>query len=223
MKRILYILVLIIPFQVNSLFAQRSATEIMREVSMLKARNSAGGLNYGSIEGSPYYTDEFTDGTVFLRNGNSAAVSLRYDLFQDEIEFRQNDQVLWLSKATVLYVQYGDELLFTDSFPGAPGRLTYYFAQEKDKYALYMKKQVSFSPKAAGKGYEDPKPDRFNQDQDRYYLKEENTPPREIKNKKELLAILNENQAALDFIKKSKTKVKKEEDLFELVKFLNAH
>jgi hypothetical protein len=57
---------------------------------------------------------------------------------------------------------------------------------------------------------------------DVYYLKEENIPAKEIKNKKALQGMIAGNEAALDFIKKSKIKATKAEDLLELVKFLNS-
>lgn len=222
MKKVLVILALVFPLAGFSLFSQRSAVELMREVSVLKARNAVGSLGYAAIEGSPYYTDGFIEGTVYLKNGKTAALPFRYDLFQDEIEFRQEGQVLWLNKTDVLYLQYGKELILPESLSEAPGKTAYVFAQEKGKYSLYTRKKVNFAPKEPAQGYAEPVPDRFERDQDRYYLKEENMPAMEIKNKKGLLAILEGNKEALAFVKKSKIKANRGEDLVELVRFLNA-
>jgi hypothetical protein len=222
MKRALLIPTLIFALTGNTLFSQRSAVELMREVSVIKARNSVGAVAYGHIQGSPYYTDEFIEGTVQLKNGKTASLPFRYDLFQDEIEFRQDGQVLWLNKKDVLSLQYGNELILPQSFSEDPGKATYVFVQEKGQYALYTRRKVNFLPKEPAQGYADPVPDRFERETDRYYLKEENMPAVEIKNKKGLNAMMAENKEALEFIKKSKIKANRVEDLLELVKFLNA-
>ncbi|MCK4921725.1 MAG: hypothetical protein KAS71_11810 [Bacteroidales bacterium] len=221
MKRVFYLLVLISPFQSAFLFSQSAISELMNEVRIIEARNSVGGLSYDNIKGSPHYSDAFVNSTVILKNGKSASLPLRYNLFQDEIEFKRDEKILWLIKNRVLSIQYGKEMILLDSFSEAPDKLTYFFVQEEGKYSLYIRKKVSFNPKVPPKGYTDPLPDRFEREQDDYYLKQEDMPLREIKNKKALSEILSENEPALGFIKKSKIKANKVEDLLELVRFLN--
>lgn len=215
------ILTLIIPFKSGFIFAQNAPSELMREVRTLAIRNAVGELGYNDIEGNPHYSDEFLDGTVFLKNGNSYTLPLRYDLFQDEIEFKKDEKVFWLLKSDVLYIKYGEEIIVPESSSEESEKSTYFFEEEKGKYSLYIRKKVSFSPKVPPKGYADAIPDRFVRDVDEYYLKQEGKPALEIRNKKVLSEILSENKPALDFIKKSRTKANKLEDLRELVKFLN--
>jgi hypothetical protein len=143
----LYIIFAVSLFSGNDLFSQRGVVDVMREVNLVAARNSIGGLSYEDIEGSPYYTDEFIDGTIYLKNGNSATLPLRYNLLQDEIEFHRDKQILWITKSAVIHVQYGQELLIPESFSENPGKTTYFFAHEKGKYDLYIRKQVNFSPR----------------------------------------------------------------------------
>jgi hypothetical protein len=215
MKRKMFILVALILFPGHSLFSQVTAGEFINEVNAIKARNSAGGLGYGDIQGSPYYTEEFVEGTVYLKNGTVTSLPLKYDLYLDEIEFLKEDRTYWVIKNEVECIELGEESIY-------PENSVYYFSRETGRYSLYIRKKVSFVPKVPPQGYAEEIPDRFDREVDEYYLKEENMPAREIRNKKGLLALLGDDESALDFVKKSKTKASSLEDLLELVQFLNA-
>jgi len=221
MKRIFYILYFIFLLPCSFLFSQDAPGKLMLDVSILAARNAAGGLTYDNIEGSPHYSDGFVESIVYLKDGRTASLPLRYDLFQDEIEFMREKKILWLNKKDVLYIQYGKDTLYSEPFSEDPGKTTYFFAQENGEYALYIRRKVSFHPEVPPKGYAESIPDRFERDHDEYYLKREGMTALEIRNKKALLGMLSENEAALDYIKKSKIKANKGEDLLKLIKFLN--
>ncbi len=221
MKRKFHLLLFLLPLQLNAQQSQSSAYRLLMDVSILATRNAAGGLSYDDIDGSPHYPDVFVQSTVYLKDDNSATLPLRYDLFQDEIEFMRDGKILWLIKRNVLYIKYGEEMLINEPSSSEPGKSSYFFAQGSGKYALYHRKKVSYYPKVPPKAYAEAIPDRFEQDRDVYYLKEENKPVQEIKSKKNLSAILAENEPALKFIQRSKIKVTRPEDLLKLVEFLN--
>jgi hypothetical protein len=221
MKRIFYIPFVILLLPCNFLFSQDTPDKFMLEVSVIAARDAAGGLTYDNIEGNPHYSDAFIESIVYMKDGRTASLPLRYDLFQDEIEFKRENKNYWIFKNDVLYIQYGKELLFPEPFSKTPGKSTYFFAKERGKYALFIRKKVSFHPKTPSQGYSESLPDRFERDNDEFYLKQSDMPAIEIINKKTLLEMLSDNAAALDYIKKSKIKANKEEDLIELVRFLN--
>jgi len=214
MKKKLLILAPVLLVVSHIMYSQNTAGSLMIDLRMLADRNAAGGLKYEDISGSPYYSDEFREGTVNLKNGNRYIVPLRYDLYQDEIEFKQAGSIYWLTKNDVEDIHLGQEVLY-------PENSNYYFVLDSGRFSLCIKKRVSFFPKVPPKAYADEIPDRFERDRDEYFLKQENNPPEAIKNKKTLLGIFSENQAALDFIKTSKINVNKVEDLLELVRFLN--
>ena len=221
MKKIFYILFIIGQLQINLLFSQDTPMRVINEFNILAARNAVGGLSYDNIKGSPYYSNEFVNGTVYLKDGKSGSLPLRYDLLQDEIEFKRGQKIFWIIKKDVLYIQYGKEILLPGALPEDPGKSIYFFCLEKEKYSLYIRKKISFHPREPAKAYAEDVPDRFERDRDVYYLKQEDMPAIEIKSKKVLSGILSENEPALDFIKKSKIKANKPEDLMELVRFLN--
>lgn len=215
MKRTFYIFVTIALFLGSPLFSQSQIKDLMSEVRTRNAREATFGLSYADIEGSPYYSDEFIVGKVYLKSGISANIPLRYNLYTDEVEFMREGKVLDLIKDDVNYIEQGEEVIIQENS-------SYFFSQESGKFSLYIKKAVRFKESTPAGGYIDPQPAKFEPDTDEYYLKEENKPAREIKNKKTLQEMLGENEAALDFIKKSRTKVSRAEDLLELVIFLNS-
>jgi len=207
--------VAILPLHCCSLFSQSPVNELMSELRSRKAMEGVTGLRYEDIEGSPYYSDEFIVGQVYMKNGKTAETPLRFNLYTDEVEFMQEGTILDLIKNDVNYIEQGGEVIYQENS-------TYFFSQESGKFSLYTKKRVRFKDKTPAGGYIDPEPAKFVTEMDKYYLKEENKPAQEIKNRKTLQAMLSENKAALDFIKKSRIKVNKAEDLLELVKFLNS-
>lgn len=215
MKKSIYIYVAIALFWGSPLYSQSQIKELMSEVRTRNAREATFGLSYEDIEGSPYYSEEFIVGKVYLESGISADVPLRYNLYTDEVEFMQDGKVLDLIKDNVKYIEQGEDVIIQDNS-------TYFFSQESGKFSLYIKKVVRFKDKTPAGGYIDPEPAKFILETDKYFLKEENKPAEEIRTKRALQEMLSENEAALDFIKKSRTKVNRAEDLLELVKFLNS-
>ena len=214
MKQIICSLVMLAAFSGSALHSQNQLENLMNEVRTLSVMNATGGLSYDAIEGSPNYTEEFVSGTVYLKNGKNFSLPLRYNLYTDDVDFMQEGKVYSLIKNTVQEIQYGEELICLENSD-------YYFSREKGKFSLYVKKEISFQDKVPAKPYVEPVPAKFKQETDEYYLKEDGQPAKEIKNKKALQVMLGDNKEALDFIKKSKVKMK-EEDLLELVRFLNA-
>jgi hypothetical protein len=212
----------ILPFQAGILLAQNTAGELIREVNAIAARNAIGGLTYRDISGSPYYSPGFTNSIVYLNNGDSAALPLRYDLYQDEIEFQRDATVFWVIKNDVRYIRYGSERLVPEPVQEDPGKPAYFFVPETGRYSLYVRKKVDFSPYVPPQAYADAVPDRFVPLPDEYYLKQKGGPAVRIKNKKVLIEMLGENPPALDYIKKSKIRVNDAGDLLGLVKFLNS-
>jgi hypothetical protein len=188
---------------------------------MIAARNAIGGLTYKDISGSPYYSPGFINSIVYMKNGDSAALPLRYDLYQDEIEFRRNEQIFWLIKNDIRNIRYGSDRIIPEPIPEDPVKSAYFFVPEMGHYSLYIRKKIDFSPYVPPQAYADAVPDRFVGLPEEYYLKKEGEPAIRIKSKKVLSEILSENTPALDYLKKSKIRVNDDGDLLGLVRFLN--
>ena len=190
------------------------------EFRTLSNRNRTNQELYTRVEGTPYYSKDFVKSVIYLKNGNYGTSALRYDLFQDEMEFVQDDKTLWLIKKDVNYISYGDEIIKVNENFEVPGKLAYYFVSDSGKYKVYIKKKVEYHPAVAPKGYSDGSPERFEVGSDEFFLQIGDEPVQKIKNKKALEAIFVNDQKVLDYIKKEKIKLASN-DLQKLVKFLN--
>jgi hypothetical protein len=83
---------------------------LINQVRTLETRNALTNKSYSDIEGSPYYTKNFTGSRIYDCNGNFTDLPLRYDIFQDEMEFMKDGKIRWINKNEPL-------LLFTGKIP----------------------------------------------------------------------------------------------------------
>jgi len=197
------------------------AFQLMSDVNALQARQFTGKMSYKEIEGTPYYNSDFVKGTIYLNDGNYAQLLIRFDLFQDEMEFKKDEKILWLMKKDIKSIAYGNEKIWVMPNFDDGSKLSYYFVSDSGKNMLYVKKKVAFYEMVPPKGYADAIPDRFDRDKDEFYIQLEGSSPQKIKTRKALLAMLSGNNAALDFMKKEKMRADNFEDLKKLIAFLN--
>ena len=221
MKRLYLILSLLILFQFNQLFSQFTPGQLINEVNTLATRKAANSLSYSDIEGTPYYTNEFIKSTVYLKNGNYASAPLRYDLYRDEMEFKLDNQVFWLTKKDIKLIRYGNEMVFTAPSISDTSKLGYFFINDLGKNKLFCKKGVTFLPFIPPKGYAATVPNRFERNKDEFYIVLEGSRVQKIKNNRDLTTIFAGHKAALDFIKKERIKADRFEDLQKLVNYIN--
>jgi len=193
---------------------------LINQVRTLQTRNISN-LRYDDIDGSPYYSKDFINSTIYLKNGNYSNQPLRYDMFQEEMEFNKDGEKMWLIRKDIKYITYGSEMVFVSSADADTNKLGYYFLKDEGRYLLFYKKSVLFEPAVTSKGYSDPIPDRFKPDNDIIYIRYQGNPAVRIRTKKDLLEYFSENQSALDFIQKEKIKADKIDDMHKLISFLN--
>jgi hypothetical protein len=222
MKRLFIILCILVPIQVNQVFSQYEPNSFLRQNELDAARRTFPKLVYEKVSGSPYYSGGFVNSILILTDGDSTTLPLRYDMFQDEIEFKKDDKILWLIKKDIKYIIYGDEMVVVSTVPDDTSKLGFFFAPSIGKYSLYVKRSVAYRPFVPPKPYGEAIPEHFEDLNDEFYLKTDDMPARVFRTKKVLLGILNDNKAALDFIKKEKIKVDDPEDLQKLFNFLNS-
>ena len=193
---------------------------LINQVKTLEIRN-LDNKKYSDIVGSPYYSNDFINSTIYLKNGNYSNQPLRYDMFRDEMEFMKDGTILWLIKNDIKYIRYGTDMIILASADGDTTKTGYYFLRENGKYILFSKKSVIYEPMVPPKGYSDIISERFTRDNDDIFIKYQNMPARKIRNKKDLKGYFSDNKTALDFIKKEKIKADRIEDLNKLVSMLN--
>ena len=217
-SRLIYFLFVILGFSSASLWGQEST--LRSQVRTLELRN-IGPKKYSEIDGNPYYTDKFIESVVYLKDGNFASLPLRYDIFQDQMEFMKDNKTLWLVKKDIKYLRYGSDMIFVSSADGDTSKIGYYFLKDNGKIKLFYRKVVRYQPMVEPKGFADAIPEKLSPEKDEIFIRKENLPARKIVSRKDLTTLFAGDEAALGFIKTHKTKPDNIEDLHALVSFLN--
>lgn len=221
MKRYCLFILCFSAFQYNHGFSQSTPSQLINEVKSLEIRNAPTKMEYNNFEGTPFYKSQFINSTVYYFNGNYASVPLRYDLYMDEMEFKQGTEVYWLIKEDIKLIKYGTDMLFTAPLPDDNSKLSFYFISDLGRNKLFYRKSVNLSQYVEPKGYAGPVPASFGQNEDEYYIAPEGKRIKKVKTNKDLKTIFDGNQAALEFLRKEKLKADKFEDLKKLISFVN--
>ncbi|MDP4208832.1 MAG: hypothetical protein Q8928_08475 [Bacteroidota bacterium] len=206
-------------FSQDFLTNSRSA-EFFNDVAKMKFRES--NANYQNIEGSPYFTSDFVKNELYFTTGDSLEISLRYDIYKDEVEFKNKDQILWLEKDNVKKIRMQNNILEIFNYKVGNKLLKgYFFCIKPGKNALYKKLSVTFLPAEQPKGYQDARSAKFEKNDDEYYLKTTDSLFFKVTKKNDLEGNLLKNKQVEAYIKSSKLKVGKERDLIKLVDYIN--
>lgn len=177
------------------------------------------------FEGSPFLNEEFVAGQVFTATKKFTAVPIRYNIFNDQMEFRQNDLIYALyPEPRIIKVILGDETYVVEKYE-IKGKLAHGYLTRLDsgKLTLLAKKAVRFTDRQEAKALESSaRPAKFTRVQDMYYYKIGNGDVIKIGSLKNLIESLPDKKDEMNtYSKKEKLSTKNEEELKKLVKYYN--
>lgn len=179
-------------------------------------------LNYDDIQGTPYPDKDFMKAKI--SGTTDEQVPIRYNSYNDEIEFKKEDKVLALPKKTeygrIEVISPKKTLVLLDTSDELAG---YFYELANGKNSLYKKvktKFIDFIP--APNGYSSDKPANFKTLDPVYYIKTDKGFIKKPKSQKEIIEQFPDKKDSLNtFFKSNKIKFDKDEDLIKLVTFLN--
>ncbi|MBK1894404.1 hypothetical protein [Chryseobacterium paridis] len=178
-------------------------------------------LSYDDILGSPYPNKNFSNAKI---SGVLEQTLVRYNSYNDEIEFKKEDNVLALPKrpeySKIEINSPKATLVLLDTADDLSG---YFFELVSGKISLYKKVKTKFTDIIpAPNGYASDKPATFKTLDPIYYIKTEKSFIKKPKNQKDITEQFpDKNESLASFFKSNKIKFDKEEDLIKLVNFLN--
>ena len=178
-------------------------------------------LNYGDIEGSPYFKIEYESASV---DGFQEVVLARYNMFTDEKEFKKNGTILSLPKSNdykkIKFNTTQKTLMWIDGNLDDKG---YYFVLQDGKNKLLRKNKVRFVDETeATSSYSISKPATFKILPVDYFVLSTSNELASIKNLKEFAnRFPKEKESINSFVKANKIKADKEGDLLKLINYLN--
>lgn len=177
---------------------------------------------YENFNGSPYLFKNFTNGEIVTIDNFRYKGKMRYNIYDDEIEYIVNDDKFWVSNPWVLDFITIDSMTFiycsADNQNKNDG--SYYILLVSGDCKLLLKKGVILNDPVPAKPYIDSKPAEFVTKRDTYYIILNNSEPKKITSKQKLLELFPGKTEQMKNSVKNLS-LKKEEDLVKLVEFYN--
>lgn len=195
------------------------------DYSNINSTNSGAVNTYSEIDGSPFLNDEFQIGKIVLKDGKTYQGPLRYDIYGDQIEFKNKEDEVF----AILYPEQVEKVIFDDvqlvmlepSKDKIEGGI-FEIIKEGENYSLLGKYTVDLKEAQPAKPYVDPKPAHFDRNDKIFFVRKGVSKPVFIKKKKDMEDIdPSRSNKIKDFVKKEKIKPSDENDLIKLVTFLN--
>ena len=208
------------------LFSTLAKAQLSVDISQMQNFMDRNLTKMNEIQGTPYLNIEYEVGTIL----NSAGilyrnVPLRYDCFNDVLEFKRNDKAYSLDpKETVKKAEFGGKVFVYKVFEKDGGTGKSYFEEVvKGKAALFSRYSINYHEAEQGNGIIDSKPARFGDLLETYYISIDSLPAKKILNNKKLVEILGDKKNEVGaFISKQKLSVKKKDDLKKIVSWYNS-
>lgn len=179
---------------------------------------------YANIDGSPFMIPDFTHGAVYLKSGEVYSGEFRYDIYADQIQFKVKDHIYILAfpekitKITIadMYFKY-----YSYSIDGQI-RHGYFSGLEEGYIALCLKMGKELKDPQHAKPYQDPKPAKFLNKKDQFYIFIGDTPGKRVVNKRTVVNLFHEANIDVDqFLKGNRINLNNSDDLIKLIVFAN--
>ncbi len=180
------------------------------------------------VEGTPFLNEDFVTGVVYGYGHKEKfeGVPMRYNIYADVIEFKQNNQIYILDPEPRIRKASFGELNFVVAkyeYKGKtkPGFLT---VLDSGKVILMSKKVVAYKEQQPPKALEmGPTPAKYTRSPDVFFYKIGDGEVMKVDNIKNMIASFGDKQAELTaFAKKEKVSPKDEDELVRLVRYYNS-
>ncbi len=179
-----------------------------------------------NYEGSPYLSEDFVSGEVYGPKEKFTGLLLRYNVFNDNIEFIQKGTTYALyAEPRIVKVLLGKEEYIVEKHE-IKGKMAYgYFARlDSGKVTLLAKKVVRFTEEQEPKALQGAAtPAKFTRAPDVFYYRIGNAETSKVGSLKSFIDSLpDKKEEVSSYAKKEKIGTKNESDLVKLVKYYNS-
>jgi len=178
------------------------------------------------VDGTPFLNENFVDGVVYDNSARFPGVPMRYNMYDDLIEFKQGNQ-LWIldPQPRVRRVELDGHIFVVDGYE-FKGKIKqgFFLLLDTGKVTLLSKKMVTYREQQPPKALESgPTPAKYSAAPDVFYFKIKDGAVGKVESIKKMIASFPDKQIELtEFAKKEKISPKKEEELIKLVRYYNS-
>ncbi|MDH5396908.1 MAG: hypothetical protein OEX02_02100 [Cyclobacteriaceae bacterium] len=179
-------------------------------------------IDYTEIKGTPYYHNDYKRGKVLFRNGEEQNFLMRYNIYQDVIEYQQDESFLLLgwSEFYEAIIIDGEKFVMR-YFKDGPETNRGYFVQLTDSgLQVYKRMQVGYRDESdRDSGYEIKRNRACVRSKDLYYMAIGKDILKVFTGSKNSLKqfVAQDADRIFKYAKKNKLNLKKEEDLVALM------
>jgi hypothetical protein len=211
----------------GQVYVERSE-ELLSKIRL--SRNIAGieKITYADIKGDPFLYKDFTEGKLILNTGEIFKLEMRYDIYANQIQFKDNNEIFELLNADKLTGIVIDTLVFRYCYflksPGdeSSAEPSFFIVKTDGKCSLLIRKNIRLQPAVLPQAYKEAQPAEFIHTGDMYYLKLQDKGAVRVSNKKELLNILSDKKTEVGkYIDSNRLGVKNVNDLAKIVAYYN--
>ena len=182
-------------------------------------------LKYNDINGSPYLSDNFRQGVLLMRSGQTLTGEFRFDIYANQMEYRKDENIFVIAKPdSISKIEIDDIVVVYRDYSEKDEVKTGYFIQlEEGYYSVYQQKTIHFRSASQPKPYQDaPLPARFEDGTDQFYMSAGDSPAVKVANANDIARLCGDKgQVARDYIKKEKINLKRSADLVNPIRHLN--
>lgn len=227
----------ILPFFILVLIVCNSYAQVDYQISsaldLYRSNKMATGdfsqtITQDNIDGSPYLNDDFITGTVYTTSKlQYVDVPLRYNIFNDDIEFKtNNNQVMAMATPEIIErVTFGEyQLVYIPFVSQKKIKRGFLKVVMEGNISLYARPQILYTKPEEPGAYKEAKPAKFLKKPDSYYLRNGKNEAIKVDKKKEVIEFFPaHNNEIATFIKKNKIKTNKESELKRIVEYYNSN
>lgn len=178
-------------------------------------------VDINTVEGSPYLINEFIKGELVTTDSiQYAGLFLRYNVFNDAIEFRKNDTEIELNESfPLLYA-----LIDNDIIVKAKNEKGYFLVKTTGPLYVLEKMNIKYVNAKPASGYRAATKPAFKNFKSDYFIQKElGGDVFKIEDESDIIKVIpDKKQEVKDLIKKENLKVSKEGDLVEIVNYYNS-
>lgn len=194
-------------------------------LAALAVANAQVAASSAAIDGTPYLDEEYLSGVIYYGN-TSLTVPIRYNAYQDLIEYQQSGRAMVLDPGPAIRkVCFGKSTFvpLTYEFKGK-SKVGYFELLDSGRMTLYSKKSILyFDVKKGGAMDGTDQPAHFRRAPDTFYYRIGDGELIEIGNIKSMIKTLPDKQDEMaEFAKKEKISPKKEEEVIQFVQYYNS-
>jgi hypothetical protein len=202
----------------------RGLDQMIMDLNVHKALEGRADNTYANTEGTPFMFPDFYTGKLILKSGESSDLDMRYDAYADQMHIKLKGNIFGISQPEKVASLKIDTLSFIYSPVQKKGNNTdaWFVVKTDGKCKLLIKKRVILKPAEPEKPYQPAVPATFVPASDSYYLKLNEGIAVLIKNKNDILTVLDDKKSEIaGFIKSNKSGTKLN-DLIKIVEYYNS-